>query len=133
MPYCTSEVSFCLLIHLGAGQYATSCYYWKSDGILTLVLLFLLLISSCCLLFFELFFNCYFSIICSDMLACLSATPSYSFFLKKPYLTCNWILESQTLGNYWIKQLMGNTPQEPNNYMKVIPAFSESARQIRWY
>lgn len=36
------------------------------------------------------------------------------------------------LGNYWIRLLMGNTPWDTNNDMKVIPDSVDPAHRTRW-
>lgn len=69
---------------------------------------------------------------CLVIFALVSAPVAHLFFSLKGRLTCNWILEPQALGNYWIRRLMGNTPWDTNNYMKVIPGSSDPAHQTRW-
>lgn len=49
--------------------------------------------------------------------------------VQRPCLTCNWIRKSQALGNYGIRRLLRNTPQDANNYMKVIPGSSDHPRR----
>lgn len=51
--------------------------------------------------------------------------------VQRPCLTCNWIPESQALGETTgLAILKGNTPWDTNNYMKVIPASRDSASKV---
>lgn len=52
---------------------------------------------------------------------------SHPHTVYRPCLTCNWIPVSQASGNFWIRHLMGNTPWDTNNYMKVILGSSDPA------